>query len=77
MNEELKMKLAKIEELAKEDALYLHLKRELSPLEEGLNRLTGKLSEEEQDTLWGFVMQSQEISRRKLLLACKHMEFKE
>ena len=77
MNEELKMKLAKIEELAKEDDLYLHLYGELSPLEEDVNLLTETLSQKKRAILWEFVMQCEQISRRKLEIACKHMEFKD
>lgn len=77
MKEEIRKKMDRIEELAKEDDLYLHLMAELVPLEEDVNMLTETLSQRKRGILWEFVMQCEEISRRKLEIACQHMKFKD
>ena len=75
MEEKTKENLARLDTLAQEDALYRYLISNLKVMDEELEEATKRLSLKNKDKLWDYIMLSEEISRRKLELACEAMEF--
>lgn len=61
----------KIETLAKEDDLYQSMLQENKILEERFDSFAKSLPEEKRAILWEFVMHCEDMSIRKLELACK------
>ena len=76
MKQSIQRKLDRIDKLAEEDELYQYLMGSLAIDEEELSDLERELSLEQRDVLWRFIMRSEEISLRKLVIACKNMDFK-
>ena len=76
MNTKLEKKLDYIDKLAEKDDLYQYMMEGLKEYEEELFDLERELSEKQRDILWRFIMRSEEISRRKLVIACKNMTFR-
>lgn len=75
MKQSIQKKLDRIDKLAGEDELYQYLMGSLAIDEEELSDLEKELSSEQRDVLWRFIMRSEEISLRKLVIACKNMDF--
>ena len=74
MNDNMKMK--RIDEIAAEDELYQRMLEELRPYEENLDSLCARLPLFDRGIIWDFIMRCEDISKRKLLLACRNMEFR-
>ena len=77
MKEETKRKIAQIDALAEGDALYQYMVNNLKLLDEELEEATKRLSNRSRDKMWDYIMLCEDISRRKLELACEAMEFPE
>lgn len=59
-----------VEELAKEDEVYQHMLQENELLEEKFKYMVKQLPEKDQAIAWDFVMHCEDMSIRKLQLAC-------
>ena len=62
--------MEKIEKLAKNDALYQDMLQQNKLLEERFDHLAKDLDQEKRAVLWDFVMHCEDMSVRKLELAC-------
>ena len=62
--------MEKIEELAKNDAVYQDMLQQNKLLEERFDHLAKGLDQEKRAILWDFVMHCEDMSIRKLELAC-------
>lgn len=60
--------------LAKQDAKYARMNEELGRLEDLFDKLVAKLSDEEQDIIWGFVCLSEEMNWYMLRLLCDRFD---
>lgn len=76
MKKEIMNKEAIVEALANTDPVYQHMMNEASKLEKRFDKMVAKLSDDQRDIAWDFVMKCEDISQRKLYLACRYMEFK-
>lgn len=75
MVEAVAKKLERVEELANRDEVYCLLMDELRDLEQQFDAMTEELPMEKRNLIWDFVMQCEDISARKLEVACRNMEF--
>ena len=62
--------MEKIEELAKNDAVYQDMLQQNKLLEERFDHFAKGLDQENRAILWDFVMHCEDMSIRKLELAC-------
>ena len=67
-------KLARIEELAKIDLQYRQMMQDYKALEKRFDRMVGQLPEDVRGTVWDYVMLCEDMSARKLQLACTLIE---
>lgn len=70
-----KQRLDRIDTLADTDPQHYNLEQKLLGLEPLFEKALSKLPEAEQDIIWTYLMDSRELSERKLVLACTHMRF--
>lgn len=63
-------KLARIEDLAMIDLQYRQMMRDYKALEKKFDRVVGQLPEDVRGTVWDYVMLCEDMSIRKLQLAC-------
>ena len=75
MNKNLKKKLDRVEELTKKDIKYKRMLTKCVALERRFDDIISQLSMKERDVVWDFVMLCEDMSTRKLEIACEHMEF--
>ena len=75
MNKRLKKKMEKVDLLTKQDIKYNIMLRRCAALERKFDDITSQLSMKERDVVWDFVMLCEQMSDRKLRIACEHMEF--
>ena len=71
-----KEKLERIEMLVNEDELYQRMLEEFGDLEREFDAVIGKLSIKRRGLVWDFVMACEEMSNRKLVIACRNMDFR-
>lgn len=71
MVDRMEEKMYRVEKLAKEDDLYQSMLQENKILEERFDSFAKSLPEEKRAILWEFVMHCEDMSIRKLELACK------
>lgn len=64
-----------IKEMARADKRYKEMLIECKLLEELFDATVAKLSYEEQDIAWDFVMHCEQMSEYVLEMACTYMEF--
>lgn len=75
MNNYTRKKLDLIDSIANADAKYSRMLRKCGTLEKKFDEVVKKLSNEDQDVAWDFVMHCETMSRHVLELACTYMEF--
>ena len=75
MNNYTKKKLDVIDDIARSDAKYSRMLRKCRKVEKQFDEVVRKLSYEEQDVVWDFVMLCETMSRHVLELACTYMDF--
>ena len=75
MRENIRQKMEQIDKLSLKDEKYAQMLAECVIKERAFDRFTSELTDEQQDLVWGFVMHCEDMSIRKLEIACEHMEF--
>ena len=75
MDENVKRKMERLDVLSRTDPKYKRMLKKCVEMEKQFERFTAKLSDEDEDLVWGFVMHCEDMSIRKLEIACEHMEF--
>lgn len=75
MNSATEEKMKRIDELAKEDEVYRYMLDECATLEEEFDMIVSKLSLKRRGQIWDFVMHCEDMSQRKLQIACRNMAF--
>lgn len=72
-----KEKMQKVEALADQDELYQYMMEKLRIYQEELDSACAEMPSETRNLIWDFIMLSEDMSTRKLRLACRNMEFRE
>lgn len=67
-------KLARVEELTKKDLQYHRMMQEYKALEKEFDKTVGQLPDHVRDIVWDYVMLCEDMSERKLQLACTLIE---
>ena len=75
MDEKIKRKMERVDVLSRTDPKYKRMLKKCAELEKRFDKFTAELSDAEKDLVWGFVMHCEDMSIRKLEIACDHMEF--
>ncbi len=75
MDVNVRKKLQRVEILARTDRDYREMYKRCYTLEKHFDKIVSHLSDKEIDVAWSYVMLCQDMSLRKLELACSHMEF--
>lgn len=69
-------KLAKIEELTEKDLQYRRMMQDYKALEKKFDKMVGQLPDDVRGVVWDYVMLCEDISVRKLQLACTMIKIK-
>lgn len=77
MKETMQNIMEQVEDLTNKDQMYQHMLQENKLLEEKFDHMAKKLSEEDRAAAWDFVMHCEDMSIRKLELACSLISDKE
>lgn len=77
MDHNVRTRMNTIELLAKSDAEYCRMIRQMRERERNYDAILQTLPNDQQDAVCDFVSQCEDMSRRKLELACIHMRFSE
>ncbi len=75
MEEAVKRKMERLDILSKKDPKYRRMLKKCVAMEREFEDFTSDLTDKQQDLVWGFVMLCEDMSIRKLQIACEHMEF--
>ena len=75
MEQEILYKSTLIDSLADRDSIYQHQMRQLAALEKRFDKVVGNLSDQDRALVWDYVMLCEDMSQRKIQLACKYMVF--
>lgn len=70
MKEVMQNIMEQVENLTNKDQMYQHMLQENKLLEEKFDHMAKKLSKEDRAAAWDFVMHCEDMSIRKLELAC-------
>lgn len=76
MDKQITKKLERIDMLANRDEKYIRMLRRGRILEKRFDAMIEALPMEQRNLAWDFVMLCEEMSDRKLKLACLYMDFK-
>lgn len=75
MDEKVRIRMYGIDLLAKGDDMYYRMLKKMRDIEQKYDRVLGTLPADQQDIICDFVSLCEEMSLRKLEIACSYMEF--